>query len=94
MRFSQVALVALATALPTLPARDLSAQSTKQLTAEDYGRAEKFLGNNTVLLMSGLSFRPTWLENGRFWYRTTAANGFSFIVVVPAAADAVREASD
>ena len=84
MRFSHVALVALATALPTLPARDVSAQSTKQLTAEDYARAEKFLGNNTTPLVSGLSFRPTWLDDGRFWYRASAANGFSFIVVDPA----------
>jgi dipeptidyl aminopeptidase/acylaminoacyl peptidase len=80
MRFAQVALVALATASPTLTA----AQSSKQLTAEDYARAEKFLGNNTVPLVTGLGFRPTWLDDGRFWYRTTVANGSAFIVVDPA----------
>ena len=84
MRLYHVALVALATALPTLPARDLSAQSAKQLTAEDYARAEKFLGTNTVPLVTGLGFRPTWIEGGRFWYRVTAPNGSAFIVVDPA----------
>ena len=83
MRFFPVALVAVATTLPSFAARDLSAQSTKQLTAQDYARAEKFLGNNTVPLVTGLGFRPTWLEDGRFWYRATAANGSSFLIVDP-----------
>jgi dipeptidyl aminopeptidase/acylaminoacyl peptidase len=83
MRLHRVILVALATALPTLTARAVSAQSAKQLTAEDYARAEKFLGTNTVPLVTGLGFRPTWLENGRFWYRATAANGSAFYIVDP-----------
>ena len=83
MRFYRVALVAVATALPTLSARHLTAQSTKQLTAEDYARAEKFLGTNTIRLITGMSFRPTWLDDGRFWYRSFAANGSSFTIVDP-----------
>jgi dipeptidyl aminopeptidase/acylaminoacyl peptidase len=84
MRLYQVALLALTAASPTLSSPRLLAQSTKQLTAEDYARAEKFLGSNTVPLVTGLGFRPSWLDDGRLWYRTTVANGTSFIVVDPA----------
>jgi dipeptidyl aminopeptidase/acylaminoacyl peptidase len=84
MRFSQVALVALAAAAPTFTPREASSQEPRKLTAEDYARAEKFLGNNTLPLVTGLGFRPTWLDDGRFWYRTTAATGSVFIVVDPA----------
>jgi dipeptidyl aminopeptidase/acylaminoacyl peptidase len=84
MRFSQVALVALAAAAPTFTPREATSQEPRKLTAEDYARAEKFLGNNTLPLVTGLGFRPTWLDDGRFWYRTTAATGSVFIVVDPA----------
>ena len=83
MRFYQVALVAAATALPALTARPATAQEPRKLTAEDYARAEKFLGTNTVPLVAGLGFRPTWLADGRLWYRTTVTNGSAFIVVDP-----------
>jgi hypothetical protein len=84
MRFYQVALVAAALVLPALTARPVTAQETRKLTAEDYARAEKFLGTNTVPLVTGLGFRPTWLADGRLWYRTTVTNGSAFIVVDPA----------
>ncbi|HTK53240.1 MAG TPA: DPP IV N-terminal domain-containing protein [Gemmatimonadaceae bacterium] len=84
MRLHHVALVAVAAAFPSLTARPAHAQEPKKLTAEDYARAEKFLGNNTVPLVTGLGFRPTWLDDGRLWYRTTVATGSAFIVVDPA----------
>jgi dipeptidyl aminopeptidase/acylaminoacyl peptidase len=84
MRLHLVALVAAATAFPSLTARPAAAQEPKKLTAEDYARAEKFLGTNTVPLVTGLGFRPTWLEDGRLWYRTTVPTGSAFIVVDPA----------
>ena len=65
-------------------AAPLAAQSPRQLTAEDYARAEKFLGTNTLPLVTGFGVRPTWLEDGRFWYRTTVSNGTGFFVVDPA----------
>ena len=71
MRLYHAALVAAATAFPFLTARPAAAQESKKLTAEDYARAEKFLGTNTVPLVTGLGFRPTWLADGRLWYRTT-----------------------
>lgn len=59
----------------------LAAQQPRQLTADDYARAERYLGATTAPLVGGTSVRPTWLEGGRFWYRTTAPNGTSFILV-------------
>ena len=84
MRLYHAALVAAATAFPFLTARPAAAQESKKLTAEDYARAEKFLGTNTVPLVTGLGFRPTWLADGRLWYRTTVTTGSAFIVVEPA----------
>ena len=34
-------------------------------------------------LVYGGSVRPTWLPDGRFWYRTTTASGSQFMVVDP-----------
>src|SRR3712207_3544001 len=62
----------------------LTAQQPPQLTAQDYARAERFLGANTAPLVSGLGAQPTWLGDGRFWYRTTVPTGTAFFVVDPA----------
>jgi dipeptidyl aminopeptidase/acylaminoacyl peptidase len=69
-------------------ASPLAAQS-RQLTADDYARAERYLGSNTAPLVSGTNVRPTWLADGRFWYRTTVPNGTSFILVDPVRATRV-----
>ena len=63
-------------------ASPLAAQS-RQLTADDYARAERYLGTNTAPLVSGSNVRPQWLADGRFWYRTTVPNGSSFVLVDP-----------
>ena len=42
-----------------------------QLTADDYSRAEKFLGYNANPLVLNAGVRANWLPDGRFWYRTT-----------------------
>src|SRR5688572_28559649 len=65
-------------------AAPLVAQEPRKLTAEDYARAEKFLGATAAPLVSGTIGRPTWLDDGRFWYRATAPNGSAFYVVDPA----------
>ncbi|MEX2110485.1 MAG: DPP IV N-terminal domain-containing protein [Gemmatimonadaceae bacterium] len=62
----------------------LAAQQPRQLTAEDYARAERFLGASTAPLVTGLGVRPTWLADGRFWYRTTVPSGNAFYFVDPA----------
>src|SRR5690349_18552335 len=62
----------------------LAAQQPRQLTAADYERAERALAPNAVPLVTGLGVRPTWLADGRFWYRTTVPNGSGFFLVDPA----------
>jgi dipeptidyl aminopeptidase/acylaminoacyl peptidase len=74
-------IYALALLLLAAPA---SAQQPRQLTAADYARAERFLGANTAPLVSGTAGRPTWLDDGRFWYRATTPGGSAFFVVDPA----------
>ncbi|MBW3628906.1 MAG: S9 family peptidase [Gemmatimonadetes bacterium] len=61
-----------------------AAQQPRQLTEADYARAERFLGVHTARLVTGVPGPPTWLEDGRFWYRTTTASGVEFIMVDPA----------
>jgi dipeptidyl aminopeptidase/acylaminoacyl peptidase len=65
-------------------AAPLAAQSPRQLTSDDYARAERFLGTTTAPLVTGTGVRPTWTEDGRFWYRTTVPSGSAFFVVDPA----------
>ena len=62
----------------------LSAQEARQLTADDYARAERFLGVNTAPLVRGVVSTPSWLEGGRLSYRVTTPEGFAFRVVDPA----------
>jgi dipeptidyl-peptidase-4 len=66
-----------------LLAAPLAAQQPRQLTAEDYARAERFLGANAAPLVTGVAGRPTWLADGRFWYRATVPNGAAFFIVDP-----------
>jgi dipeptidyl aminopeptidase/acylaminoacyl peptidase len=61
-----------------------AAAQAPQVTAADYARAERFLSAATTPLVSGVPGRPTWLPDGRFWYRVSAAGGGEFILVDPA----------
>jgi dipeptidyl-peptidase-4 len=74
-------LVLLASLLVAIPAL---AQQHPALSAADYARAEKFLGYNATPLVSGAGVRPTWLPDGRFWYRNTIPQGVELIMVDPA----------
>jgi dipeptidyl aminopeptidase/acylaminoacyl peptidase len=68
--------VPFATALGQTPPR--------ALTAEDYARAERFLGEATTPLVTGTVAAPQWLGDGRLWYRTTTVEGPRFVMVHPA----------
>ena len=67
-----------------LLASPLAAQPPRQFTAADYARAEQRLAANTVPFVTGLAGRPTWLADGRFWYRASVAGGQGLFLVDPA----------
>jgi len=56
----------------------------RQLTTEDYARAEKFMNYNVNPLVYHSVSDPTWLPDGRFWYRDRGADGITFTLVDPA----------
>ncbi len=63
----------------------VSAQTTRQLTAEDYVRAEKMLAYNVSPLVDRYMVRPTWLPDGRFWYMVLTPTGREYVIVDPSA---------
>src|SRR5438128_4711916 len=69
--------LAMAIAIPGLA-------QTQPLTADDYARAEKFLGYNTNPLVLHSPSRPVWLPDDRFWYRVNTERGTEFLLVDPA----------
>ena len=72
-------------AIPVLAiAGTAAAQQPRQLTPDDYARAERALAPAVAPLIAGLAGRATWLADGRFWYRTSVPNGNAFFVVDPA----------
>jgi dipeptidyl-peptidase 4 len=62
---------------------DAGAQQAPVVTAADYARAEKFLRDNVLPLVSGMSVQPTWLSGDRFGYRTNVRGQTQFILVDP-----------
>ncbi|MDZ4674243.1 MAG: DPP IV N-terminal domain-containing protein [Gemmatimonadota bacterium] len=65
--------------LPTL----LGAQAPVRLTDADYARAERMLAPTLTPLVHGTAGTPTWLPDGRFWYRATTATGAVIRLVDP-----------
>ena len=59
-------------------------QERQAVTADDYNRAEHFLGEATAPLVTGTGVMPRWLDDGRFWYRSATAQGGQFFLVDPA----------
>jgi dipeptidyl-peptidase-4 len=58
-----------------------AAGDKQAVTAEDYARAEKFLGAQASSLVFKASLKPNWLSEDRFWYRNQLPNGSEFIFV-------------
>ncbi|HEX9084178.1 MAG TPA: DPP IV N-terminal domain-containing protein [Gemmatimonadaceae bacterium] len=67
----------------TLFSLQANAQRAPVVTAADYARAERFLRDNVLPLVSGMSVQPTWLSGDRFGYRTTMGGQSQFILVDP-----------
>jgi dipeptidyl aminopeptidase/acylaminoacyl peptidase len=77
MRIQTAVLVLLAFPLAA------SAQTRPGVTAEDYARAEQYLGTNTRPLVSGVPEGPSWLGDGRAWYRVSTAGDPEYVLVDP-----------
>ena len=75
----RAALVALVIAAPGAYAQQLPV-----VTAADYARAERFLRDNVLPLVSGMGVQPTWLSGDRFGYRIAVRGQSQFILVDPA----------
>ncbi len=60
------------------------AQQPRQYTKEDYARAERFMTYNVQPLSVTGVVRAKWLDDGRFWYRDTNADGWDFVLIDPA----------
>jgi dipeptidyl-peptidase-4 len=58
-----------------------SPQEKRIITADDYARAEKFLGQHTNPLVYSASVRPNWIDESTFWYRNDIPEGFEFVLV-------------
>lgn len=54
------------------------------VTAADYARAEKMLGFATAPFVDRAGARPTYLPDGRFWYRVLTPTGSEYVLINPA----------
>jgi dipeptidyl aminopeptidase/acylaminoacyl peptidase len=52
-------------------------------TAADYAQAEKFMDYNLNPLVYHAVKDPTWMDDGRLWYRDAGPNGLTFMLVDP-----------
>ena len=59
------------------------AQGPRVYTDKDYAQAEKFMPYNVNGLVLHAVEDPTWLPDGRVWYRDHGARGTSFLLVDP-----------
>lgn len=53
------------------------------VTAADYARAEKMLASNTAPLIDRTGVRPTFLPDGRLWYRVLTPTGSEYVLIDP-----------
>lgn len=74
----------LVAAAAALVAQQQTPHAPAALTADDYRRAERLLPANTAPLVLRAGVRPTWLDDGRFWYQVTGEKGAEAVLVDPA----------
>ncbi len=75
--------IAILVLLPTILRAQTRSAAPAALTAEDYARAERYLGATTSSLVYGVTVRPTWFSDGRLWYRNTTPAGSEFVLANP-----------
>lgn len=56
----------------------------KALTAQDYQKAESFMGYNTAKFIDNTISPPNWLDGDQFWYTKKTAKGLETYLVDPA----------
>ena len=61
----------------------ININAQKQLTAEDYQKAESALWWNASQLVDRMNVRPQWQEDGSFWYKVLDKEGPEFIYYNP-----------
>ena len=83
---SRLLLVGLLLAGAALPAS--AAPEGRTLTAQDYARAERFVGYNANPLVDHAVTSVTWLDDDSFWYRDHDATGDHFKVMDAATGEA------
>jgi dipeptidyl-peptidase-4 len=78
-------LLAYSAALVVLASAGLAGQraTARVVTSAEYAQAEKFMAYNTTPLVLHAGVRPTWLPDGKFWYRTTTEKGSEAFLVDP-----------
>ncbi len=69
--------------IPALLLTSAAAAQQRQVTANDYARAVRMLGGYTNPLVRGGMVRPSWLEDGRFWYRNIGADSTEIVLLDP-----------
>ena len=80
-----LATALLKTALLLCPISLAAAQETGRVyTDADYAQAEKFMSYNVNPLVLHAVSSPTWLADGRVWYRDAGPKGNTFILIDPA----------
>ena len=62
-------------------AQQTTANSPRTLTDDDYARAEKMLIFNTSQYVDRTGVNPTWLPDGRFFYRVLTPTGSEYVLV-------------
>jgi dipeptidyl-peptidase-4 len=76
-------VVAMCGAGGQVSAQQVSTQQGRQYTAADYAQAEKFMQYNVNPLVYHGVEHPTWLADGRFWYRDSGPDGVTYTLVDP-----------
>ncbi len=76
-------LLLAAVALAAVTSVSAGSQTPRQVSADDYARAERMLAASTTPLVAGTAGRATWLPDGRFWYRAVTNDGSEFVMVSP-----------
>ncbi len=84
LRLPSLALAATLVVLPGALQGQAAAPKPYQFTIEDYARAERMLAPTIFPLVSGTASAPTWLPDGRFWYRASGKDAAAYYLVDPA----------